>query len=431
MVFPGDAGVTDQLMPTTYGYVEPRVGIAYQPKSMPHTSIRAGFGMFTAPLPYSAYNHTADISPFSPTYVLNGSPSNPISFSNPWATFGGTGYTSPFPPFASLNYAPPKNSTFPLPVQLGAIFSPDFRLGMTQSWNFSIDQQIGATWAFHVGYVGSESYHQSVILDQNYGVNNLRVFYPNFSGILTDESVGTASYNALQLTVEKRLSHGFQFQSNYTYSKSIDTASSGNISFAGSLPDPANLNFSRGISDLNFPYIWTTNFSYTTPGLQNWNPIVRQALGSWGVSGIWTFQAGEPFSITGGNGNNNSGALEYGDRADLTGQPVTVQQGSQSQWLNQYFNTAAFTTNAPGTFGNSGRNILRGPRYDSIDLALLKNWMMRERYNLQFRWEMFNALNHASFATPVNDPSSANFGQITTIGPIAPRVMQAALKLTF
>jgi hypothetical protein len=431
MVFPGDTGVNDALMPTTYKYFEPRVGIAYQPKSLPHTSIRAGFGMFTAPLPYSAYNHSADISPFSPTYQLNGTPANPISFQNPWANFPGTGNATPFPPFASLNYKPPQNSTFPLPVQLGAIFSPDFRLGMTQSWNFSIDQQLGNTWALHAAYVGSESYHQAVILDQNPGVNSTRVYYPNFSAILTDTSVGTASYNALQVGVEKRFSHGIQFQSNYTYSKTIDTASTGNISFSGSLPNPGNLNFSRGLSDLNFPYIWVTNFSYTTPALRDWNPVLRQILGDWGVSGIWTFQAGRPFGIAGGNGDNNSGALTYGDRADLTGMPTTVQQGSKQQWLNQYFNTAAFTTNAPGTFGTSGRNILRGPRYDSIDLALLKNWTVRERYGLQFRWEMFNAFNHASFNTPVNDPSSANFGQITSVGPIPARVMQGALKFSF
>ncbi len=431
LVFPGDAGVTDALMPTTYKYFEPRVGLAYQPKSLPHTSIRAGFGLFTAPLPYSAYNHTADISPFSPTYVLNGTPANPISFANPWGNFAGTGNASPFPPFASLGFKPAQNSTFQLPAQLGALFSNDFRLGVTQSWNFSIDQQIGSTWALHGAYVGSESYHQAVVLDQNPGFNSQRVLYTNFSGILTDSSVGTASYNALQLGVEKRFSHGLQFQSNYTYSKSIDTASTGNISFAGSLPDPTNLGFSRGLSDLNFPYIWTTNFSYTTPSLSSWNPLLRHVLGEWGVSGIWSLQAGRPFSISGGNGNNNSGALEYGDRADLTGQPITVQQGSQQQWLNQYFNTAAFTANANGTFGNSGRNILRGPRYDSIDLALLKNWTVRERFGLQFRWEMFNALNHASFNTPVTDPTSSNFGQITSIGAIAPRVMQGALKFTF
>ncbi len=431
MVFPGDPGVSKSLMPTTYNYYEPRIGIAYQPKAFPHTSIRAGFGIFTAPLPYSAYNHTADIAPFSPTYVLNGSPANPVSFANPWATFSGTGGVSPFPPFASLSYRPAQNSPIPTPVQLGALFSNNFKLGMTQSWNLSIDQQIGNTWAVHLAYVGSESYHQSVILDQNPGYNNVRTTYPSFTGILTDSSVGTASYNSFQAGVEKRFSHGLQFQSNYTYSKTIDTASTGNISFANGLPDPNNLNFSRGISDLDFPNIWITNFTYTTPALHNWNPVLRQILGEWGLSGIWTFQSGRPFTINGGNGNNNSGALQYGDRADVTGQPLDVQQGGKQQWLNQYFNPAAFAINAPGTFGTSGRNILRGPRYDSVDFAFLKNWTIRERFSLQFRWELFNALNHTSFNTPVNDPSSSNFGQITSIGPIAPRVMQGALKLSF
>jgi len=431
MVFPGDPGVSSALMPTTYNYYEPRIGIAYQPRALPHTSIRAGFGIFTAPLPYSAYNHTADIAPFSPTYVLNGSPANPVSFGNPWATFAGTGGASPFPPFASLSYKPAQNSAIPTPVNLGAIFSNNFKLGMTQSWNASIDQQIGSTWAAHVAYVASESYHQSVILDQNPGYNNVRTTYPAFTQILTDSSVGTASYNSLQAGIEKRFSHGLQFQSNYTFSKTIDTASTGNISFANGLPNPNNLNFSRGISDLDFPNIWITNFSYATPSLKSWNPFLRHILGEWGLSGIWTFQSGEPFTISGGDGSNNSGTLQYGDRANVTGQPLEVQQGSKQQWLNQYFNPAAFTVNPAGTFGTSGRNILRGPRYDSIDFAFLKNWTIRERYGLQFRWELFNALNHASFNTPVADPSSANFGQITKIGPIAPRVMQGALKFSF
>ena len=86
MVFPGDTGVDAALMPTTYAYFEPRIGISWQPKSMPHTALRGGFGMFTGPLPYSYYNHSADIAPFSPTFILNGTTTNRISFDNPWAS---------------------------------------------------------------------------------------------------------------------------------------------------------------------------------------------------------------------------------------------------------------------------------------------------------------------------------------------------------
>jgi hypothetical protein len=153
--------------------------------------------------------------------------------------------------------------------------------------------------------------------------------------------------------------------------------------------------------------------------------------GGWELSGIWTMQSGLPFSIMGGDGNNNSGALQYGDRADVTGQPYEAHVGGKSHWLNQYFNPGAFTINAPGTFGNSGRNILQGPGINTADLGINKNWRIRERGNLQFRWEMFNAFNRPSFGIPNNDPSSSNFGQITSMGVTPPRVMQGALKVSF
>lgn len=108
--------------------------------------------------------------------------------------------------------------------------------------------------------------------------------------------------------------------------------------------------------------------------------------------------------------------------------------------MNQYFNTAAFTTNAVGTYGNSGKNILTGPGTASLDGAIMKNWQFLERYRLQFRWEMFNALNHPSFALPATDPSSSSsFGRITETAQaassnssyVSSRVMQGGLKLTF
>lgn len=435
LVFPGDPNVDNSLMPTTYGYFEPRIGIAFQPRSLPGTAFRAGFGLFTAPLAYSFYNHTADIAPFSPTYTFYAGP-QPINFQDPWASFSGTGGTSPFPPFASIGYKPPSSYVFTTPISVPASFSSDFKLGTTASWNFSVEQAIGRDMALHLAYVGSESYHQTTVMDQNpgfYSAGGARIRYPNFANILTDFSNATASYHSLQAGIEKRLSHNLQFQSNFTWSRAIDLSSSGNISFGSpQLADPFDLRWNRGISYLNVPLISVTNFIYTTPGLRGANVIERAILGSWEVSGIWTMQAGYPFSISGGNGNNNSGALQYGDRADIVpGQSLWSHRGGKQQWLNQYFNTAAFTNNAPGTFGDSGKNIFRGPGVNSADIGVDKNWQIAERYSLQFRWEMFNAFNHPSFGLPNNYVGSSNFGQITSIGVIPPRVMQGALKLTF
>jgi Carboxypeptidase regulatory-like domain len=435
LVFPGDRGVDDSLMPTTYGYFEPRIGLAFQPRSLPHTSFRTGFGLFTAPLSYSSYNHTADISPFSPTFTFYAG-SSPLSFQDPWSSFSGTGGVSPFPPFASVGIKPPAASAFATPLSVPAIFSNNFKLGTTASWNLSVEQEIGSDMALHLAYVGSESYHQTTVIDQNPGIyadGGARSRYTSFANILTDYSNANASYNSLQVGLEKRLSHNLQFMSNFTWARTIDLSASGNISFGSpQLGDPFDLAWNRGVSFLNVPLISISNFVYTTPGLTRSNPFLRGVLGSWEVSGIVTSQSGSPFTITGGNGSNNSEALQYGDRADFVpGQSLNVHEGSRQQWLNRYFNTAAFTQNAPGTFGNTGKNILTGPAVNTADLGLIKNWRVRERYQAQFRWEMFNALNHPSFGTPSNDPTSANFGQITSTGAVPPRVMQGAVKIDF
>jgi hypothetical protein len=103
--------------------------------------------------------------------------------------------------------------------------------------------------------------------------------------------------------------------------------------------------------------------------------------------------------------------------------------------LKHYFNTAAFVNNAPGTFGNSGKDIMFGPHYFGDDSAIMKTWSLVEGINLQFRWEAFNALNHPTFGNPTGDYGNTvtwgGFGQVGTTGNVPPRVMQGALKLTF
>ena len=289
--------------------------------------------------------------------------------------------------------------------------------------------------ALHLAYVGSESYHQSAQVDQNPGIyanGGNRTTYPLFTSLIEYESIGTSSYQSLQVGIEKRLSAGLQLQSNFTWAKTIDLISGG-TDFYHDLPDPFNFRWNRGIADMSIPLTSVTNFVYEAPRLEGHNQLLKQVAGGWQLSGIWTFQSGFPFGIVGGDGNNNSGAQQYEDRGDVVpGQARAVHSGSKAQWLNTYFNPAAFTPNAPGTFGNTAKNLMNGPGINTADIALVKNWdFMESRYRLQFRWEMFNALNHPDFGLPVNDPSVSNAGQITSIGPIPPRVAQAALKLSF
>ncbi|WP_161557369.1 TonB-dependent receptor [Acidisarcina polymorpha] len=293
LVFPGDAGVNSALMPTSYGYLQPRLGFSWQPKSLPKTAIRGAFAMFTGPLPYSTYNHTADIAPFSPVYNINAAPGGGfmIPFDNPWSTYTTTGNVTPFPPFATTGYLPPGNSPFLLPVSVEAVFSSNFRALTTQSWDLAVDQELSKTIALHIAYVGKESYHLGTILDRNPGIYSTdaaltgqRLNYPNFNQIEEETSLGTSPYQSLQVGLEKRMSHGFQARSNFTWSKVIDLSATGNIAVQGGLPNPFDIGYNRGISQLNVPLVSTSYFVYTVPSFQGWNPIARNLLGGWELS---------------------------------------------------------------------------------------------------------------------------------------------------
>ncbi len=444
VVFPGDHGVGAGLMLTTYGYWEPRLGVAWQPKNMPHTAIHAGFGLFTSPMIYSDYNHTADNAPFAPTFDLQGSKTTPLNLANPWSSSAGTNFVSPFPPFASSSFKPASNATFASGISIPATIDPAFKLATTESWNLTVEQQIGQNTVARFAYVGTQTYHAPFILDRNPGIYanaGARSTYGALSEILDMESHGTASYNALQVSVERRMDHNLQFQGNFTYSKTMDLASSANVSFGtNQLANPFNVAYNYGTSSENVPLRAVGNVTYTTPGLSRLNPVLREVLGGWEISVITTAQSGFPFTVAGGLGSNNSQAQQYEDRADVVpGVSRNVRQGGKAKWLNNYFNVNAFTQNAPGTFGSSGKNIIQAPPLYYSDAGLFKNFKYRERYNLQFRWEMFNALNQPSFAAPSanNQISNAgintggNEGAITSTGAEPARIGQMALKFTF
>ena len=438
LIFPGDKGLNSTLRHSSNTYFEPRVSAAYQ--ATPSTVVRGSFGLFVAPMSWAFYNHVIGVAPIAPLYSFSATATNPIDFQNPWASFAPTGGKSPFPSFATNPNVPASQALFLNPTALGAVFSPNFRLGVTQTWNASVEQQVTKAVALHFAYVGSQTYHQATIVDQNPGIYanaSNRTTYPNFSYISQINDEGTTSYNSMQLGVTTQTFRGLKVDSHFTWEKTLSLSDSGNPAWHGGLgdpfSDPADKRWNYGISSVNIPLASVTDFIYTTPELRGHNSLLKSAAGAWEVSGIWTAQSGLPFSIQGGNGNDTSGSLEYSDRANVVpGQAFGTHQGSKSQWVARYMNTAAFAPNNPGTFGNSGKNVLNSPGTNSWDMALMKNLKVSEdRYNVQFRWEMFNAFNHPNFGQPDNNVTDPNFGQITTIGAVAPRVMQGALKLSF
>jgi hypothetical protein len=500
LIYPGDNGMDAALRPSSKYFFEPRVGAAWQPKNMSRTSIHAAFGIFSGPVPYSDYNHVVDIAPFAPVFGPPPPSYSPIcstggvtaactpntgqsvagymNFHNPWATSSfGTNGVSPFPtaiPWATPSYKPPSNSPVAGPVNLGASFGRNFKASKTQAWNASVEQQLSNKMAIRLAYVGSESYHQSYVQDDNFaGYSYCTSFtsalcpipqlaaapvapYSNFSEILEYDSGATADYHSLQFNFQRQMAQGLQAQSSFTWQKTIDVANGANIAASqNGIDNPKNLRWSRGVSGSSIPFTWTTNFLYRSPELKGQSLIVREVLAGWELSPIITWQSGAPFSINGGNSNvytalvggkltpepnRGSGCLQgcAGDRADrVPGTSLKVRQGGRSQWTKQYFNPAAFTVRHDGTFGNSGRNIIQGPPGFNVDSSLIKNWAILERYKLQLRFEFFNAFNHPIMSNPDNTVGDSTFGSINAgnggFGGASntARVGQAALKLTF
>jgi len=443
LVFPGDTGITDTLYNSSYTYFEPRLGASWSIR--PTTVLRSAFGIFTTPMEDAFYQRVWDVAPFSPGYSPNSSTTLYVPFDNPWTNFGGgpglTAGKSPFPPFAGPQQNPPSSSTFGSGTGVPATFIPNLKLGVTQSWNLSLEQQFTKALALHVAYVGSESYHQATTVDRNPGnpgtagqpdPNRGLRLNPAFGGIIQVQDGGTASYSSLQAGVEHKFSHGIQFQSNFTWSKTTDVGGSGDPDFESSVSDPFNIGHDKGPSSLNVPLVWVSYGLYQAPTFAGRRALMKSVLGGWELSAIYTAESGEPFTINGGNGNNNSGYDEGQDRGDrIPGQPYKIRSGGKSNWINNYFNQAAFTQNKQGTPGNLPKFFIQSAPDRDLDLSFIKNFSFRDRYRTQFRWEMFNATNTPSYGSPDNNPTDGNFGQITGIGPYAPRVMQAALKFTF
>ena len=462
--FPGDPGVPNTLMNSDYNYWEPRIGVAYQPKALPHTVFHAGAGMFTGPLQYSEYNHAADVAPFSPTFNFSGwdwdgtcgaaaCPDSTlkggiIPFDNPWSSSVSPYTTSPFPgtfPWATLSYKPAKTIAIPKGQQIGQVFARNFKQPTTYAWNVSVEQQLTPTTALRMAYVGNETEHLSVLIDMNPPYANTSKFYvnSNLGDIYDDQSWATASYNSLQFSLDQHVWHGLQVQSSFTWSHTIDVASSSNVSFGNpALGNPISAKWNRGNANQDMPFNWISNFIYHAPSLKEKGKLMEETVGGWQLSGIITFQKGSPFSI--GQWGTDPGVGMWNNRADFaSGVANNMGKGSHWDWTNPskgYFNPAAFTLpvscndQTPGWcgFGDTGKNAYWGPGVFGIDASIMKNWALTQGKTFQFRWDAFNATNHPSFSNPASTVNQGPtvFGIITGTNS-QPRVFQGALRLTF
>jgi Carboxypeptidase regulatory-like domain/TonB dependent receptor/TonB-dependent Receptor Plug Domain len=443
LLFAGDPGCPNGTFYRSLDTFAPRVGFAYRLTDDGKTSLRGGAGYYFQPPETLAYQDDAGVPPFAPIITL------PIG-SQPYASFddpyGAAGIANPFPQDFGPKL-PPSNFQFPLPATLAYFFPLNFKMPEITIWNLTLERQLGENLVIKAAYFGNKGTHLFATSDQepmpdiNSGLYSLggNRPYPNFGPIGEMDSGYNSNYNSLQLSVEKRMSHGLSFLADYTWSKALNDFSESVANESYYQTNPFNRNFNYGPDTTNVPNAIKFSGIWQLPHF-NLSGAADKFLNGWAVAPLVTWRSGFPFSIMCGCDNSLTG--DYVDRADFA-PGATIAQAklnpdrSHAALIQEYFNTAAFTQNAPGTFGNTGKNILQGPGLFDADMALLKDTKISERFTLQFRAEAFNAFNNVNFGQPddfwsdsVAAGGSGTFGKITYTS-TEPRIMQFALKLLF
>jgi hypothetical protein len=432
LLFAGDPGVPDTATPASFRVFDPRIGFAYDLFGNGRTAIRGGFGMYQDEPFANAWNGPGGSIPF----ILQSSIPFPVSLNNPYST---PGFPDIFAGHPNLNTQP-----WPEPFFLYAD-DPHLTYPSIQQWNLTVEHQITPSLMFRTAYEASESYHLFNAIEANparyipdqstlENVQSRRID-PQFTNIALSVSNGTASYNALLIEAEKRMSHGLSLTAGFRWAKSLDESSQ----WEGdeNVPDPFNMEFGRGPSDFNIGKQLILSSLYALPTMQSWGFLGRQVLGGWHLNTIVTVRSGYPYSINSGIGNSMIGSECGGscEFADIVGNPYLPSNRPLSQRLNEWFNPAAFTYNAIGTFGDAPRNFLVGPSYADVDTALVKSFPIRkgpfaETQKIDFRAEFFNIFNRANFYNPQQTVTDGpTFGSILAAGD--PRILQFALKYTF
>jgi hypothetical protein len=411
----------------------PRIGVVWDPFKDGKTSLRSSFGIFDS-LPLVWLYDTPLTR--SLQYFLQG-----ISTSPPVGSF-------------------PKQAFSLLQVQNLRTAYVDTTPGRSYSlkWNFEIQRQIGS-WVAEAGYAAARGIHLPVV-ERNMNTviptetpngwvydPNAKVLNPNFSSINTTDTWNADSYyHALQTSIKRAMNHGLQILGSYTWSKSMDTASSTGSTAAGSgysgsvaVVTPLIMRLNRGLSDFDvrhnfvFSMIWEIPFAGKMTGLPG------KLLSHWQAGSIFRAQTGTPFTVV-LNGDR------AGSKSDTTGlglgqRPNLVQSAGCKTLTNPgnpngYIKNECFTFPAPYVLGNLGRNTLTKPSLTNLDFSLFKDFKFTERLKSQFRMELFNAFNHTNFGTPATTifdnqgRLTSNSGLITSTAGDSRRI-QFGLKLNF
>jgi len=460
IVFPGDPGISRSLAPTRWNNLSPRFGLAWLPPvrdgllgrliGQDKTSIRLGFGRFFSAVEGVSIGVMAGDPPYGSTYS---SPAPPL-FSDPFVNAGdGTDNGQRFPLQLTPLGASPSN---PNPNVDWSQFEPitgmpgydrNGRSPYAEQYNLSIQRQLSATTLATFGYVGSQAHHLLVLLPANPGVASIclaiagcgpfqedlfhtrQPFDSNFADITWMSTIGNSNYNALELNLRHQ-SKQLEFLAGYTYSKSLDTASS-----LSEQINPFNHRATYAISAFDLRHNFVASYDYHLP-LARLFAARNEFTNGWSLSGITRLSGGFPVTMHNNsdrsllglqrNGVNNTWGI---DTPDVTAGSLHLNGNPQT---GPYFDTSRFAFQALGTPGSAKPRFFCGPGMVNFDTSLQKDVYLSESKAVEFRFEAFNLFNHPQyFGADSVDGSidSGTFGQI--VKAMNPRLMQAAVKFRF
>jgi hypothetical protein len=480
LLYPTDPGVPRTLVPQQNKFA-PRIGIAYSPSKSAgllgkiiggsgKTSIRAGFGLFYSVIEGNTIAIDEPQPPYGSSYT---SPAPPL-FATPFISAAdGAQHVQPFPlkfpPLnATRNHPNPNIDFSPFLPQAGMTAPiPSNTYPYNENYFLSIERQLTPSTLFSISYAGSQAHHLLLIYSANPGnpalclalskpsavapgtptckafgedttytaasgqiINGTRgPLGPNFHNDDYEGSIGNSNYNSLQASI-RRAGTRLDFSAAYTFSKSIDQASS-----ISDPVDPFDFRRTRALSAFDLKHSFVTNYQYQLPlaGLLHGPKALTDG---WAISGITRISSGFPVSLHSDGDNSLMGSLPNGvnnhsiDRPDFIGGPLNLNHDPRNGL--PYFNTSLFPVNELGSPGTASRRSFYGPGMFNCDIALLKTFKLDESKQVQFRLETFNTFNHAQFFGPVavdGDVDSRTFGQVIKAAP--PRLMQLAAKITF
>lgn len=407
-VLPGQTGPFTGAFPATLvnpdrNNLAPRIGIAWKPKAK--MVVRAGYGLNYNTTQYAnIVQNLAFQPPFSFTQTNLGSAVSPLLLQNAFPTV--------LPNTTTNNYGVDRN----------------YRLGYVQIWNLDVQRELTRSLMLNVGYTGTKGTRLDMLRAPNRTPVGLRI--PGVQPFLWESSVGDSIMHAGTVRLRKRMASGISIGGSYTYSKSIDNASSIGGGATVVAQNDLDLAAERGLSSFDQRHRLSIDYVYDFPFGQNkrffnTNSAWSHILGNWEWSGGFTLASGRPFTprVVGAFTDVASG-VNGTLRADITGQPVAIDDRSVLHW----FNTAAFVAPPPGQFGDAQRNSIIGPTTTSFNMALSKNIVMGDTKALELRVQATNVFNTPQFTAIDTTVNSRTYGQVISAGSMRKLSMSARFR---